>query len=447
MKHFCFLLLLLSFVGSAVGEEQDNGRLALSLKQAVQIAISPKGSAQIQISIEALKQANSRSAQALSALLPNIDSSLSYRNTTSNLRANGLSFEIPSGQGFFEIPALVGPFNVMDARISASQSLFDFGSIRRYQASRIGASAAKSDLSTAEEQVAARVARAYLSAIRADAEVETAQSNIKLSQAVLAQTQDQKQAGSGTGIDITRAKVLLANDQQRLLVAENMRHKAHLMLLRSMDQKLDFKLDLTDKLGYIPVNVMTIEQAEMQALSSRPDLKAQQQRENTAQLSLSAVKMERLPSLSAFGDYGDVGSGMTNAIPTRTYGITLRVPIYDGGRRDARRAEAASQYRSEKVRTNDLKEQIQLDVRLALDSLHSAEEQVKVAREGLALSENELAQARRRYEAGVANNLEVTDAQTRQEKARDNQTEALYNYNLAHIDLEQAMGKVRISVQ
>jgi outer membrane protein len=65
----------------------------------------------------------------------------------------------------------------------------------------------------------------------------------------------------------------------------------------------------------------------------------------------------------------------------------------------------------------------------------------------LELSANELTQAQRRYEAGVADSLEVTDAQTRLERARDNQTEALYSYNLARIDLEQAMGKVRVGVQ
>ena len=119
----------------------------------------------------------------------------------------------------------------------------------------------------------------------------------------------------------------------------------------------------------------------------------------------------------------------------------MKVPLFDGGRRDARRAESASQYRAEKVRTSDLKEQIELDVRLALDALRSADDQVKVAKEGLDLADNELTQARRRYEAGVTNSLEVTDAQTRLERARDNQTAALYNYNLARIDLAQAMGK------
>jgi len=123
------------------------------------------------------------------------------------------------------------------------------------------------------------------------------------------------------------------------------------------------------------------------------------------------------------------------------------VPVFDGGRRDARRAESASQYRAEKVRTNDLKEQIELDARLALDGLQSAEEQVKVAKEGLELADNELTQARRRNDAGVAIGVEVTDAQTRLERARDNQTAALYNYNVARIDLAQAMGKVRSMVQ
>jgi outer membrane protein TolC len=47
----------------------------------------------------------------------------------------------------------------------------------------------------------------------------------------------------------------------------------------------------------------------------------------------------------------------------------------------------------------------------------------------------------------VAIAVEVTDAQTRLERARDNQTAALYNYNLARIDLAQAMGAVRRMVQ
>jgi outer membrane protein TolC len=270
---------------------------------------------------------------------------------------------------------------------------------------------------------------------------------VTLSQATLTQAENQKNAGTGTGIEITRAKVQLANDQQRLVAARNARRAAHLELLRAMGMRLDADVELTDKLQYVPVDAVTLETARALALKERPDYQAQQKRETNARLSASATTLERLPSVAASADYGSIGPGLNHAIPTYTYGISIRVPVFDGGRRDARRVESDSQYRAEKVRTNDLKEQIELDVRLALDSLTSAAEEVEVAKDGLDLAGSELTQARRRYEGGVANSLEVTDAQTRLERARDNQTDALYNYNLARIDLAQAMGKVRSMVQ
>jgi len=435
----------LAWILCAVQVASAAGPIQLSLKRAVEVAVSPEGNTKIQLSGEALKQAQSRSAEARAALLPDLEASLTDRNQTESLAALGIKIVVPIPN--FQFPTFVGPFNTMDARATVTQSVFDFSSIKRFQASKVGVSAAKSDVDSTEEQVAAQVARAYLAAVRADADVETAQSDVTLAEAVLKQAENQKTAGTGTGIEITRAKVQLANDQQRLLVARNQRTSARLQLLRVMGLRLDTELELTDKLAYVPVDAVTMEQAKAQALKERPDLKAQQEREANARMAASATKMERLPTVAAFGDYGSIGTGFDNALPTRTYGISLRVPVFDGGRRDARRAESASQFRSEKVRTDDLKQQIELDVRLALDGLESAEQQVKVAKEGLELSENELAQARRRVDAGVAISVEVTDAQTRLERARDNQTAALYNYNVARIDLAQSMGKVRSMVQ
>ncbi|MBS1857803.1 MAG: TolC family protein [Acidobacteria bacterium] len=419
--------------------------LELSLKRAVQLAMAPDGNTRVQLSGEALKQAQSRSAQSRSALLPNLSSAFSAQNQTRNLAAFGIHFTFPIPG--FSIPTFVGPFSTIDARVSAVQNVFDFASIRRYQASKTMVSAAKSDVNGAGEQVAAQVARAYLAAIRADADVAVAQANIALSEAVLKQAENQKAAGTGTGIEITRARVQLANDRQRLLVSDNARRSAVLQLLRALNLRLDTEIVLTDKLDYVPVDPVTLDAARAQALKQRPDLEAQREREDSARLSASATRLERLPSVAAFGDYGANGTGFDASVPTRTYGISVRIPVFDGGRRDARRAESASQYRAEKIRTADIRQQVELDVRLALDALHSAEDQVQVAREGLQLAESELTQARRRYDAGVAVTVEVTDAQSRLERARDNQTVALYNYNVARIDLAQAMGAVRKMVQ
>ncbi len=441
MKSAWPLILLLTYGAQA----QDRTPVAISMKRAVEIATSAEGSTTIQLAGQALEQAQSRAAQARAALLPDLESAFAAQNLTRNLAAIGIHVVVPFPG--FQFPTFVGPFTTIDARVTASQSVFDLSSIRKLQASRMGVAAAHSDVDQSSEVVAARVARAYLAAIRADADVEAARANVTLSDDLVKQAQNQKQAGTGTGMEVTRAQVQLAADRQRLLVAENGRRRARLELLRAMGLRLDTELDLTDTLSYVPVDAVTVEQAKARALAERPDYKAQQGREANARLSADAVKMERLPSVAAFGDYGSSGTGFTSALPTRTVGVSLRVPIFDGGRRDARRAESQSQYRSEKIRTNDLKEQIDLDVRLALDNLNSADEQVKVAREGLALAENELAQARRRFEAGVAINLEVTDAQTRLERAREDQTAALYNHNLARIDLAQAMGSVESALR
>lgn len=430
---------------TAVAAAQDRGPIQLSMKRAVEIATSPEGSTQIQLSGEALKQAEFRSKEARAALLPDFESAFSYQNRTANLAAQGITLARLPFPGV-SFPVFVGPFTTMDARISGSQSILNLSSIRQYQASKVGVSAAKSDSENTSEQVAASVARAYLAAVKGDTDVDTAQANVMLSQAVLTQAENQKAAGTGTGIEITRARVQLANDQQRLLVAQNNRKAAHLRLLRAMGLRLDTETQLTDKLEYLPVDSVTLDQAKAQAIKERPDYKAQLERQSNARLAASSVAMERLPSLAALGDYGSSGAGFSTVLPTRTYGISLKVPIFDGARRDARRAEAASQYRSEAVRTNDLREQVELDVRLALDELSSAEDQVKVAKDGMDLSQNELEQARRRYQAGVSDSLEVTDAQTRLERARDNQTAALYNYNVARIDLAQAMGSVRRAI-
>jgi outer membrane protein TolC len=178
-------------------------------------------------------------------------------------------------------------------------------------------------------------------------------------------------------------------------------------------------------------------------LATRADWKAEQKRVETARLTYSGVKMERLPSVTGFADYGSNGTGLDNSVPTRTYGLSLRVPIFDGGRRDARRGESLSQYEQERIRGVDLRRQMELDIQLALDNLHSAEDQVTVASEGLKQSEAEMEQAQRRYKAGLTSSLEVTDAQTRLARARDNRIAALFLYDGAQLDLWRAMGTIR----
>ena len=418
------------------------GRIVrLGLRQAIDLALSRDGSARIQLAEQLVRQSRSRLMQSRGALLPSLDSSLVQQNQTRNLAAFGIRFAFPIPG--FQIPETVGPFDVFDARLTLNQSLFDLGAIRRFQASRAGVGLAETEQESASDAVAAQVARAYVGTLRAQARVEAVQANVVLAETLANLARNQKDAGTGTGIEVTRAQVQLLNERQRLLVADSEGRQSLLQLARIIGLDLDVRIEPVDRLAYSPTDPLIPEQAVQAALQTRADLKAQQQREESARLAYSAVRSERVPSLVGFADYGTIGSRIGDASPTRTFGVSLRVPIYDGGRRDARRAESQALLEQERIKTRDLRRQIQLEVLVALDNLRSADEQVKVAGEGVQLSEEELAQARRRYEAGMTSSIEVADAQTRRERASDSRIAALFSYHLAQISLGEAMGTLR----
>ncbi|MCH8017611.1 MAG: TolC family protein, partial [Acidobacteria bacterium] len=290
-------------------------------------------------------------------------------------------------------------------------------------------------------------ARFYLEALRNRARLDAARANLELATALADLAENQREAGMGTGIEVTRAQVQVSNEQQRVLGTEQQYRQSLLRLLKLIGIRLDTNLTLTENLTNTPVQVADMQEALAIALRSRSDLQAHQKREEQADLDYRAARSDRIPSLSGFAGYGTIGSGIDSAIPTWNLGVSLELPVFDGGRVDARRAEALSRLRREGIEGQDLRHQIELEIRLAFAGLNLAREQITVAEEGLQLAQQELEQARRRYQAGITSSLEVTDAQTRLERARENQITALFNYNLERINLGEAMGTIRSMIQ
>ena len=431
------LLLLLALTVPAVAQQP----IQLSLKQAVEAALEPNGNTRVQLADEMVRQAEAQSAQVRAQLLPDVSASVGKQSQTRSLSALGLkSDELPQGA---QLPSVVGPYSTFDARGTVTQKVFDFSAIRRFQAARTGKDAAEEENSNIRDEAAAEVARLYLAGVRAQAVLNTAHANVELSQALLALANSQKQAGTGTGIEVTRAEVQLSNDRQHLLVAQAEFTKARLELLKGVGLEMRTPVEFTDPLTYTPATTRSFDEALKLAEEALPSLRAQKKREQSASLSHSAVSLERLPSVVAFADYGTTGLSASETQPTRTFGLSVRIPIFDGGAREARRAESASLLREEKIRSKDLERDVELKIRIALDAMDSADAQVQAADEGLTLAGNELEQAQRRYTAGVASSVEVTDAQTRLQRSRENRIAALYNHALARIDLAAATGTIQ----
>ena len=412
--------------------------LRLSLKDAVEMALSEEGNAAVQVAQEMIRDFQARSRQSRAPLLPHLEGSVASQSQVRNLEAFGLQ-----PMGLFHPPDKVGPFAIFDARASLTQTIVNLGDWRRYQASKVAVTAAQTEKISTEDRIAAQVARAYLTALRDQARLDTAAANVELAEALLGLAQNQKQAGTGTGIEVTRAQVQLSHQRHLQLAARQQHRQAVLTLLRQIGANLNHQLVLTETLEALPVAVREVSQAISLALQSRSDLQAQLQKEEEADLGHRATRLDRMPSLAGFADYGAIGNRINDSFATWTLGISLRLPLFDGGRHQADQALNLSRLRRQQILTQDLRRQIELEIRLALDGLQVAEQQIQSAREGLRLAEQELEQAERRYRAGITNSLEVTDAQTRLERARENHIEALFNYSLQRINLGEAMGTIR----
>jgi len=179
-----------------------------------------------------------------------------------------------------------------------------------------------------------------------------------------------------------------------------------------------------------------------EALASRPEWRALEQQTKAADFDKKASQDLRLPTLRLDGNWAYQGTRLNNGIPVYNYQATLDVPLFTGGRTHAEIVRSDLQLKVLDQQKADLRNQIALDVKTALLNLKSARNQVEVANLGIQLSKEEVEQARDRFQAGVANNIEVIQAQDALARANDNQIAALYRFNQARADYAKSVGQM-----
>ena len=448
MREMIAALAVIAALPVAAGQtpEPASPAVGLTLEKAVEIALAPQGAIRRQLAAELVRQAEAQRRTALSAVLPNVDGSWTYTSFTRNLAAFGLSTTPQMGMPM-AIPRFVGPVETYDWRAAAGWNLLDWSAWQRYRASRARLDAASAEEKAVRNQTTGLVIRGYTAAQRAEQMVETAETNIALAERVLRLARSQKDAGMATGLDVTRAEAVLAQEKSRRIAAMQERDRSRLELLRLLNMGLDVAIELADPLVYKPLEAPEAGAAVVQARQNRPEMTSQLARERAGELNSNAAKMSRLPSVQGFGDYGTIGTSAGTGLPTRVVGLRVNIPIWDGGRRDAQRAEAGSVLRQEMLRGRDLRQQIEFEVRMSIDMLRTADAQVKAASETAALAEKEVEQAERRFREGVATSVEIADAQARLGRAREGKVTAIYQHRAARAELSLAVGDTAGAIQ
>jgi outer membrane protein TolC len=402
--------------------------LKLSLQDALEAALDKNPNVRLyKARIEAARGA---SRTQLGALLPNLAGSSKFTNQTFFLGTIGGA------------PVRTQPFDIADARGTLSQSLFSWSLIERWRASRAALAVSEGEADTTKNDTMATVALHYMEVLRHDETAHARAANVGLYQELVAFIKNRQSGGMATGLDTARLETQLENERQRLELAKSDIERTKLMLINALGIDFDVTLVLTDALNAPEEPVPTQESAMEVALTHRPELKAQEQRIQVSRLTLSSIKGERLPSLQAQGDYGLIGNQMNNTLSTYNVGVTLSIPIFDGGQREGRIGESRSHLLQEEIKMDVVSRQVTMELREALVTLTSAKEQLRIAKDGLKAALTEVQLARERFRLLSSNSLELSNALFSLVRARDNMIDGLFRANASRVNLARAMGQV-----
>ena len=430
-----------AFVGSAnsTAARPFSGKLSLqeAIERAVEYNLGAVGMT------EALRQVHGQTRVARSALLPNINGDFTETEETVNLAALGVRFNAPG----FSIPTVVGPFNYMDLRARLTQSVLDFTARNNYRAAQENLRATQLSAQDARDLVVLAAGGAYLQVIAARARVQSAQAQLETANAVYQQTQMQLQFGKVPQIDVNRSQVEVLTRQQRLVSLQNDVAKQKINLARLTGLPPNEQYDISDDVPFAAAPPISLEDAVKQALDQRADLKAAEAQVRAAERALTAARDERYPSLSVSADYGAIGTNPGEAHGTFTAVATLTVPIWRGGRTGGDIEEADAALRQRQAEWEDQKSQVESEVRNAFLDLQAASSQVQVAQQNLDVTRQTLAQERQRFEAGVSNDVVVTQAQESVASAELDYINSVFAHNVAKLSLARAMGNSQQSLR
>jgi len=370
----------------------------------------------------------------LSALLPNVSAGITETATQLDLAAEGFRLNIPG------VPTVIGPIGIFQTGVFVTQSFFNYNLLERKRGASDTEKAAHLSLKNARELVVLAVGNAYLQALAGRARVSTAEAQVQTAQALYDKAADQQKAGVAPAIATLRANVELQARQQQLIAAHNDYEKEKLALARVIGLPGEQKFSLTTEAPYEPLATASLEEDLRRAYLMRSDYLAAAQQVRAAEEMRRAATAEHYPNLSMAGNYGDAGIRPGSSHGIFQVGASLNIPIFAGGRIHADVLEAEATLRQSRQQLDNLRGQIDYDVRAARLDLDSAAKQVEVARSSIDLASQTLDQARDRFAAGVTDNLEVVQAQESVAQANESLISSLYAHNIAKIELARAIG-------
>lgn len=426
-------------------EQPTSGPLPLSLDDAISFGFARN----VRLKYD---QANQREVKGLtqgvfSNLIPNLQ--FTGQTSTQELNLAAMGFKPQTFAALaknFNFPAnsihTIVKVNTTEALISANQQLFNLPDFELWRGAKSEAAVVDLNYLNSRGDLVLSVTTAYLQVLADQANLADAQAQEAAAKRTYSDAQAKLEAGVGTRLDALRGQVDYQQRQQATVSAQNQLDKDIIQLNRIMGLPAGQQLQLTDTAPFAEFADMDLDVAMATAFAHRKDFLALQATIDVDQKELKAVKYQRLPTLAFNGYYGVLGetTGLYHGV-FQAQG-SLRFPIF---REAAQRGEedvVSAQLTGLHQRLESTRIDIEAQIRSAMLDVQAAHDLVKVAQANVDLTRQELADERDRFAAGVDDNLPVIDAEAAVTGAQAQLVRALYQYNVAKLNLARNTGVV-----
>jgi outer membrane protein len=409
---------------------QETTEQKLSLHDAEQIAI--QNHPQIQEATYLASAAKAQVTQAKSAYYPTASGSMTAVGAENNSRI---------AAGALNNPII---YDRYANGLTVNQLVTDFGRTHELvKSSNYHAQAEGENVVTSQADVLLAVDQAYFAVLKAQALLTVAQETVKERQLVADQVTALAQNQIKSGLDVSFAKVDLAEAQLLLIQAQNDLDASYAQLSAALGYADQRKFQLTEQpLPTAPPSDLNA--LIQEALANRPELISQRLNSQSAHSYATAERDLWFPTISAAGAAGLTPVGADQlALRYAAGGVNVNIPIFNGHLFGALHSEASSRARAEDEGLRDLQDRIVRDVRTTWLNANSAYQRLTVTDQLLAQANLALDLATSRYKLGLSSIVELSQAQLNQTQAQIAQTSARYDYQTQLSVLHYQIGSLQ----
>ena len=439
------LLAALSLAAAAAqpagGEKSEAPTRVITLEQAIQSA--QEHQPQLRAAHAGTDAAGARAREAQSGLLPQLSAQAGYQRTTANFTSRPGSIPGNPGTQAGARGSSFDTYNYFSNSVSVSQLIYDFGQTTgRYDAAQAQAQATAENERATGLQIVFNVRAAYFDARASRSLLQVAQETLQNLQSHLQQTEGFVQVGTRPDIDLAQARSDTANAQVQVITAENTKDVSRATLAQAMglEGSLDFEVK-DETLSPVPGEDAGTGALLDEAIKARPEVASLLDQVRAQQETVRSIKGAFAPQLGAVAGVTQGGIALDQLGWNLSAGLTLTWGIYQGGLTTAQVHEGEAILAQIAAQLDVLRQQLRVDVEQARLGVRAAKASLGAARDAQLNARERLRLAEGRYETGIGNAIELSDAQVAVTSAEVQVVQADQKLSTARAQLLRALGR------